>query len=89
MLLLFSEIFEGRLNTTSILEIILGPDAIYLVTAAVAFLRSISKSLAFIPIMVCIQLANPVATVSIVEKACPKLVLSVGASVTSESLDFT
>ena len=53
------------------------------------FLTSIFKSLALIPITVIIQLANPVATVSVGEKALPKPLLSVGASVINSFPDLT
>jgi hypothetical protein len=81
--------FFGKLNTTSILEIRLGLLAIVFVTSAVApSIKAPSKVAAFIPMTVSIQLASPVAIVSVGEKASPFPLLSVGASVINVVLDF-
>ena len=71
----------GNCKTTFIFEIRRGSLAIVLVTAAVAPFKDTSIWFALIPITVSIQLARPVATVSVGEKAAPFPLLSVGASV--------
>ncbi len=58
-----------------------GLDAMIFVTNAEDPLSSTPRSLALIPITVSIQLAKPVATVSVGEKASPLPLLSRGASV--------
>ena len=65
--LFFSKISLGRLKSISILEILLGLDAICLVTSAVALLILRSNAFALIPIIVSILLAKPLATVSVGE----------------------
>ena len=67
----FSEAWEGKLNWISIFEILLGSEAMCFVTSAVALVKSVSISRDLIPIIVRIQLARPVATVSVGENACP------------------
>lgn len=76
-----SETLAGSANVTSILAIRLGVVAMCFVTVAVAPSRSTPKARALMPITVSMQLARPVATVSVGEKASPFPWLSTGASV--------